>query len=531
MRASALFAILLHLAKELFFYLTVRTYDTVKFLFHQGLRDGRKKCPALRKPFLAYSATRLARMIRNQELTSEELVSAVIARIREVEVYLNAVVDDRFEAALEDARIADDEIAACNNIPKLAEAKPFLGVPFTVKDCISIKGMLAEVGSEARRGVRASDDAECVKRMVAAGAIPLAITNVAEMCLWIESTNHLHGRTNNPYDLHRTAGGSTGGESALISAYASVWGIGTDISGSIRLPSAWCGIFGHKPTPGLIACKGVVPEKNLELKFTLNVLGPMARTAEDCIGMMKILANNPSKLRLDAPINLCTLKVFFCDHEGASYVSAIQPEVRKQVHRVVDFFRHDLKAQTAPLPKQENIARHQEWFFSYLAAHKFPPLKLDFDKPENSWDPMTELVQLISGFSTRTNVAICVNLLDEFYRKNYAKCLKSYGEFEQYKQLIYDLLQNDGIIVLPATISVAPFHHGTLCAPPVYFGFSGLINILGLPATMVPMGLDSRGMPLSVQIVAGYGQDRLTLAVAKKLEEKFGGFIPPCPVW
>lgn len=152
---------------------------------------------------------------------------------------------------------------------------------------------------------------------------------------------------------------------------------------------------------------------------------------------------------------------------------------------------------------------------------------------------MTELVQLISGFSTRTNVAICVNLLDEFYRKNYAKCLKSYGEFEQYKQLIYDLLQNDGIIVLPATISVAPFHHGvgsikwlllkatehfwlipitvrrkaiikaffstlvslqTLCAPPVYFGFSGLINILGLPATMVPMGLDSRGMPLSVQV-------------------------------
>lgn len=69
----------------------------------------------------------------------------------------------------------------------------------------------------------------------------------------------------------------------------------------------------------------------------------MARTAEDCIGMMKILANNPSKLRLDAPINFCTLKVFFCDHEGASYVSAIQPEVRKQVHRVVDFFRHDLK--------------------------------------------------------------------------------------------------------------------------------------------------------------------------------------------
>ncbi|OQR66988.1 fatty-acid amide hydrolase 2-like [Tropilaelaps mercedesae] len=530
MRGSSTLARLLYLLSELLSLLSVRTYETVKFFFHQGFRDGRKKLPALRTPFLSYSATKLAQMIRNKELTSERLVLAVIARIREVEPLLNAVVEDRFEAALSDARKADMELAACEDIVKLAKEKPFLGIPFTVKDCICIKGMLAEVGNLSRRGFRAKEDAECVIRLIAAGGIPLAITNVAEMCLWIESTNHLHGRTNNPYDIHRTSGGSTGGESALLSACASVWGVGTDISGSIRLPSAWCGIFGHKPSPGLIACKGVVPETNLDLKFTLNVLGPMARTSEDCIEMMKIMADSPSTLGLDDPVDIGALKYFFCDHEGASYVSSIQPEVRKQVHRVVEFLKNDFNVQAKPLPEQQKMARRQEWFFSYLAAHKFPPLKLDFAQPGTTWEPTTELVKLLSGHSSRTNIAIAVNLLDEFYRRDPEKCQTSYREFEAYKRRMYDLIRNDGIIILPASASVAPFHHGTLCSPTLYFGMGGLINILGLPSTIVPMGLDSRGLPLSVQIVGPQNQDRLTLAVARELERKFGGFVPPCKI-
>ena len=129
------------------------------------------------------------------------------------------------------------------------ELPPLLGVPFTVKESIALEGMPNTAGVVARREYRASRTATAVKRLVDAGAIPLGVTNTSELTLWIESENRLYGRTNNPYDWSRTAGGSSGGEGAAVGSGGSAFGIGGDIGGSIRIPALFCGVFGHKPRP------------------------------------------------------------------------------------------------------------------------------------------------------------------------------------------------------------------------------------------------------------------------------------------
>lgn len=122
--------------------------------------------------------------------------------------------------------------------------------------------------------------------------------------------------------------------------------------------------------------------------------------------------------------------------------------------------KRDFTFKVVPLPDQEALAKRQEWFFSYLHVNQFSALKDDFDKPGNTWDPKTELVKLLAGCSSRTNIAIMVNLLDEFYRKDPQKCRQAYAEFLDFKRKVYDLLQDDGVLILPASATAAPFHHG-----------------------------------------------------------------------
>lgn len=185
---------------------------------------------------------------------------------------------------------------------------------------------------------------------------------------------------------------------------------------------------------------------------------------------------------------------------------------------------------------------------------KFGQLKKAFTAG-GAWQPILELFKHIAGYSQRTIYAIILSISDERARSNSKVTELAYEEFTSYQQRIHELLGDDGVLILPSSITAAPFHHGvgrinrphglpgtcsrprsswqffhrfqTLCSPTQYFGFAGLINILKLPGTVVPMGLSSKGIPLSVQIIAGPRNDRLTLAIAKRLEAKFGGFIPP----
>lgn len=166
-------------------------------------------------------------------------------------------------------------------------AKPFLGVPFTTKDSTSVCGKLHTLGLLSRRTTVSKEDAECVALAKKAGAIIIATTNIPEVNKWQETRNNLVGQTNNPYDLRRTVGGSSGGEAALIASCASVFGLGTDIGGSIRMPAFYCGIYGHKPTVGTVNTKGCTFRTGKE-PSTMVVAGPMCRYARDLLPLFKV---------------------------------------------------------------------------------------------------------------------------------------------------------------------------------------------------------------------------------------------------
>jgi fatty acid amide hydrolase 2 len=193
---------------------------------------------------LTTSVRELARRVRSRTLSSLELVDAHIAQIERVNPVLNAVVRERFEEARVEARRADARQARGDDLP------PLHGVPCTIKEAFALTGMPNTSGLLARKGFLATEDAAAVAKLRAAGAIPLGVTNVSELCMWLESNNRVYGRTNNPYDPARIAGGSSGGEGAIVAAGASPFGLGSDVGGSIRLPAFFNGIFGHKPSGG-----------------------------------------------------------------------------------------------------------------------------------------------------------------------------------------------------------------------------------------------------------------------------------------
>ncbi len=218
----------------------------------------------------ARSAVELAGAIRRRELTAVEVVGAHIDLHRRFAQRINAVVAERFEAALGDAAAADARVAEGVDLP------PLLGVPFTVKETIAVAGMPQSAGLVARRDYRAAANAPTVQRLIDAGAIPLGVTNTSELTLWIESNNKVYGRTNNPYDAGRTAGGSSGGEGAAVGCGGSPFGLASDIAGSIRVPALFCGVFGHKPSSGLVPNDGMWPPTEGDSGRMLGV-GPLTR--------------------------------------------------------------------------------------------------------------------------------------------------------------------------------------------------------------------------------------------------------------
>ncbi|MCZ6463206.1 MAG: amidase, partial [Proteobacteria bacterium] len=225
-------------------------------------------------PLLTSSACELARQIRAGETPSTEVVERHIARIEQVNPALNAVVRDRFEQARLEAKQADDRVLS----EESSTLPPLLGVPCTIKESIALEGMPNSCGVVARAGVVASQDAPPVARLRAAGAIPLGVTNVPELTAWVATDNRVYGRTNNAYDPARIAGGSSGGEGAIVGAGGSPFGIGTDIGGSIRVPAFCNCVFGHNTTGGLVHGTGPYPPYKGN-HSRINSTGPIARRA------------------------------------------------------------------------------------------------------------------------------------------------------------------------------------------------------------------------------------------------------------
>ena len=238
---------------------------------------------------LRASATQIAHAIACGDLSSREVIEKHIWAIQSVNPSLNALVADRFDLARSEADDADRAVQEGRDLP------PLHGVPFTVKEAFALTGMPNTSGCVKRQHIVASEDATAVSRLRAAGAIPLGVSNLSELCMWMESQNEVYGRTSNAYDLKRISGGSSGGEGALIGAGASPFGLGSDIGGSIRLPAFFNGVFGHKPSGGLVPGTGQFPFPSTPASCRYLSTGPLCRKAEDLYMLLKILAGPDGK--------------------------------------------------------------------------------------------------------------------------------------------------------------------------------------------------------------------------------------------
>jgi fatty acid amide hydrolase 2 len=270
-----------------------------------------EKMPPIQN-LLLDTATTIAHKIRKRKVTSREVVETYIARIKEVNPILNCVVDERFIEALEDAHKVEEFIqSGGKSVEDIEKDTRYLGVPFSTKDCIQVTGLSHTAGLYCRRHVKALQDADAISCMRAAGAIPFAITNVSEVCMWWDSNNTVYGQTSNPYNTNHIVGGSSGGKGCLLAAAGLPLGIGSDIGGSICTPCFFNGIFGHKPSRGIASNLGQHPILSKEQDSFLGV-GPMCRFPADLLPTLRIIAGkNNDRLKLDTKIDILKIKFFY----------------------------------------------------------------------------------------------------------------------------------------------------------------------------------------------------------------------------
>jgi fatty acid amide hydrolase 2 len=469
------------------------------------------------------SATDLARAIRERELSSREVVEAHVERARRVNPELKAIAADRFDVALAEADAADERVRAGG-----AELPPFLGVPCTIKESFAVEGMPNAAGLVHRADVRAEEDAPAVARLRAAGAIPIGVTNTSEATMWIESSNRLYGRTNNAYDRRRTAGGSSGGEGAAVGAGLAPIGLGSDIGGSIRLPAFFNGVFGHKPSPGVVPCSGHFPAP-VGGGATAEMLGagPLARRAEDLMPFVRAVAGRDEgdpisrdvELGDPATVDLRGLDVVLTEgatllpvrgelrdarEQAAGALAAAGASVRRErltgMRRAVEYYLATLGDSDQDLLE----------VFALEAAPQLPKVALDTLRRRG---PHT--LPLALTFAAR----------EVAERMPAGRTRKAIAAGAALTRELEDVI-GDGVLLHPPFPRVAP-RHGATVGRPWVLANAAVFNLSGMPVTQVPLGLGGKGLPLGVQVVARRDRDHVTIAVALELERALGGWVPP----
>lgn len=472
--------------------------------------------------------------MRAGRVTSLEVVEAHIARIQLVNPTINALVKDRFEDARREAREAD-ELRMSGAIHS-DDLPPFHGIPFTTKDALRAAGMPNTSGLWARREVIASDDATAVKRLKQAGAILLGVTNISELCMWMESNNKVWGRTRNPYDPTRTAGGSSGGEGAIVGAGGSVIGLGSDVGGSIRMPAFFNGVFGHKPTGGLVPNTGHYPSaENLHQRYVTT--GPIVRRAVDLMPFLKVVAGpdgveerciDASYLGDPEDIDLRKrgITAFVVPNNGMFEVDRRMLAAQDRAARALEGAGVRIERR-APLPAMRRSLEiwsamlHEgggDWTFRDLMAAGNPRFR-----------PLLEMAKFMVGRSNYTFAGLGLCLIErapDLLGEKRTRTLVELGA--SLRRELEEMIGDSGVMLFPSYPTVAPKHMMPLL-PPLKWVYTALFNVLEMPVTQVPMGLDERNVPLGVQVVGVNRGDTLTIAVANCLERAIGGWTPPNP--
>lgn len=440
-----------------------------------------------------------------REVSATELAQHFLERLERTNPAINAVAWLDEDRVLAQAGEADTALAS-------GSSGPLTGLPITVKDNLAVAGLPCASGTWGRRSYVPDHDAASVARARAAGAVVLAKSSMPELAASYETDNALVGRTNHPFDPERTPGGSSGGEGALIGAGASVWGIGTDGGGSIRVPSHYCGIFGLRPTVGRIPETGAWPSTRSTGYADLTCVGPMARCTRDVAWLLSVLSGpdhvdpyaHPVPLRSYEDVDIAGLRVGFYTEIGTVPVS---PETREAVRRAAQ----GLEAAGAHVEEvvPPDLSAATSIFFRATGAM-------------GGHDLVEQIAGAEGHHTAQFRRFLDLMQLSEPTASDYFTDL---AELHRFRSRIRRWLQAYDVVLCPVVTGPAPLH-GT---PPFgvdqqdYFSYEAFnsthtYSVAGVPALSVPVGRPGEGLPIGVQIVAPPWREDLVLAASAALE-------------
>lgn len=479
---------------------------------------------------LTYSSTReLAAMLAARKISAVELLEHAIARIESLDPRINAVVVRDFARAHAAAVAADTALAR-------GERAPLLGIPMTVKEAHNVAGLPTTWGMPWFKGWTPKEDSVAVARLKAAGAIIIGKTNVPFALSDWQSYNEIYGTTNNPWDLGRTPGGSSGGAAAALAAGYVSLEIGSDLAGSIRVPAAFCGVFGHKPSYGLIPLRGftVPTTEGLSADGDLPVLGPMARTAGDLALALDVLAGPDDReaiayrLVLSPPRHnvLKDFRVLIIDTNPFLPTSA---SVRGALDRLSDrLVKAGVKVvrETPLLPDPAESRRAY-----MLLLYSF----VSFGRPADFYREMEAALAKLQP-DDASQGAMWVRGANLSHRD----WLTAIVARDRLRRQWRDLFREYDVVLCPNMPTPAfPHDHssdegsrkiqvdGEQANYNEQVVWPAAATLPGLPATAVPIDRSEAGLPIGVQIIGPYLEDRTTIAFAELIEREFGGFVPP----
>jgi amidase len=465
--------------------------------------------PSAADAITSSSAGELAEAIRTKRLSSVEVVDAYLQRIAVVNPKLNAVVQLTADAARKGAADADAALAR-------GEIKgPLHGVPVTIKDTLETAGVICTGGTLGRAHYVPKADATAVARLRAAGAIMLGKTNVPELAGALETDNLIYGRTNNPYDLTRTPGGSSGGEAAIIAACGSPLGLGTDAGGSIRIPAHYCGLAALKPTAGRVPRTGQFPRP----------LGP-----RQSVFHVSLIARKVADLALALPI-------------------VAGPDFHD--FTVADMPIHDMH--TVELPKLKlaffaddgNLAPTAEIAAAVHAAAKaFMDAKVTVDekRPPDAEKALTvyyDMTRGDGGAGVRAFLkSVGTDQISPLFEASIVKrsspamgsiteALAAFNKWDVFRNTMLGFMQGYDALLSPVLPYVAPLHGTSFDATLQRgVGYAQMHNLTGWPTATVRVGTSPEGMPIGVQVSARPWREDVALALVAHLETVFGGWKP-----
>jgi amidase len=451
-------------------------------------------------------ATRLAGAIRDRSVSSRELLETYLGRIDRLNPSLNAVVTLDPDQAMAAAKLADERTASGG------ELGPLHGLPVTIKDAIETAGIRSTGGARELAGHVPTADAPAVARLRAAGAIVFGKTNVPQWSGNIQTYNDLFGTTNNPWDLGRTPGGSSGGAAAAVSAGLTSFEMGTDIGGSVRIPSSYCGVFGHKPSFGVVSQRGYLDRVGGGvIDADINVFGPIARDAADLDLLLAVLAGPNAEdapaWRLDLPRprhdDLSGYRVGLWLDDPAAEVDTEIGDALQGAARALAAAGATVQDTHPDIALTDSVRLFTDLLLSAISVSLDPEIGEALSGTHRRWLDLHQARQLMrrkwADWFTDHDALLCpVMPMVAFPHDHHGSI-------------------NDRVV----TINGRPRNQADTLA------WTGLAGVVYLPSTVVPVGRTAAGLPIGVQVVGPYLEDRTTLFLAARLAEITLGYEPP----